>query len=76
MFAYFSVALLIFLIGLYIFWVVWPSYVFRSLGAKWEEGASGYVIVPEAPEARHRAGAGEAGDAGWAGPKGGAGAPK
>ena len=54
----------------------WPSSDFWGLGAKREEGASGHVVVPQAPEAGHRAGAGEAGDAGWAGPQGGAGAPK
>lgn len=45
-----------------------------GLGAKWEEGPSGHVIVSQAAEARHGAGAGEAGDAGRAGPQGGAGA--
>lgn len=54
--------------------LAWPSSDFWGLGAKWEEGASGHVTVPQASEEGHRAGAGEAGDAGWAGPQGGAGA--
>lgn len=54
----------------------WLSYFFWGLGAKWQEGTIGHVIVPQAPEAGHGAGAGEAGDAGWAGPQGGAGAPQ
>lgn len=64
-FAYFSDSL--FIIA---YWLIYlldhldhPIF-FWGLGAKREEGASGHVIVPQAPETCHRARAGEAGDAG------------